>query len=154
MALKIENPVETAIGAAVLAAAIGFGVYASQTSGADAASDDRYEVVAKFRSANGLATGADVRVAGVKVGRVESMILDPATYKAKVVLSVDKAVELTTDAIAKIDTEGLLGGTFVDIDPGGAEKVIAEGGTIKNTQGAVSLLELLAAFASSDSEAK
>ena len=146
MALEIENPVETAIGAAVLAVAVGFGVYATQAGGSTAAGADSYEVTAKFRKVNGLNAGADVRVAGVKVGRVVSIQLDPATYKALAVLSVDNSVELTEDAFASIDTEGLLGGTFVDLDPGGGVQTLVNGDEIINTQGSLSILELLQTF--------
>lgn len=150
MAAKIENPVETLIGAAVLAAAIGFGVYASNSDDAAAATGS-YQVTAQFRNASGVNTGSDVRIAGVKVGRVVDMRLNPTTYRAVVVMSVDQSIELTDESWATIDTEGLLGGTYIELDPGAGLEILANGDTITNTQGAVSLLDLLAAFAGSDS---
>ncbi|MCI4665210.1 MAG: outer membrane lipid asymmetry maintenance protein MlaD [Neomegalonema sp.] len=147
MAVVIESPVETAIGAAVLAVAVGFGVYAAQSDGVSSSSGAEHAISAKFSSVNGVSAGIDVRIAGVKIGRVAEVKLDPATYKALVVMNIDKSIEITKDAIAKVDVEGLLGSTFIAIDPGGHDVLLKDGGVITNTQPSVSLLELLAKFA-------
>lgn len=151
MALKIENPVETAIGAAVLAAAIGFGVYAGQSTGGSAA-DGYAQYTAQFLNATGVAPGTEVRVAGVRVGSVEEVALDTTRYRAVVTLNVDSSVRLSDEASVAIDAEGLLGGSFLDLDPGPGENEIESGDRIRYAQGSVSLLRIISSLAGSTGE--
>ena len=125
---------ETGMGALVLVAAVGFFAYAL-TAGAISARGAGYELHARF--------GADVRVAGVKVGTVTGIVLDPKTYFAVVDLTVDPAVKLPSDSTAKITSDGLLGGSHIAIEPGGAPDNLKAGGEIENTQGAVDLFGLI-----------
>ncbi len=133
---------ETGMGALVLVAAVGFFAYAL-TAGAISTRGSGYELKARFGQVGALATGADVRVAGVKVGTVDSITLDPKTYFAVVELSVDPAVKLPSDSTAKITSDGLLGGSHIAIEPGGAPDNLKPGGEIQNTQGAVDLFGLI-----------
>ncbi|MXU65796.1 outer membrane lipid asymmetry maintenance protein MlaD [Oceanomicrobium pacificus] len=142
-----NNVAETLIGAAVLAVAGGFLVYAAQTTGLSSGGDS-YSLTANFRSIEGVSVGTDVRVAGVKVGRVTAIDLNPTTYEAVTSFSVSADIQLPDDSDVKISTEGLLGGNYVDITPGGSEFLLADGDEILNTQGAVSFLNLLMKFAS------
>lgn len=144
--MKIENPVETLTGAVVLAVAIGFAVFASQAADGPQLGDDTYPVTATFRAADGISPGADVRIAGVKVGAVTDMTLDPRTFRALVVMQVRGDIELDSDTVAKIDSEGLLGGSYVALEPGAGIEVIEAGGQIQRTQPSVSFLGLLAKF--------
>ena len=133
---------ETATGAAVLLAAAGFLIYA--LGAADAAVGSRgYELSARFGQAGGLAPGADVRVAGVKVGSVAGVELDSQTYLARARLQIDPAVKLPADSTARISADGLLGGSHVAIEPGAAAESLVNGGEITNTQGAVDLFGLI-----------
>ncbi len=136
---------ETVIGAVVLAAAAGFVVYAGQSRGLQIGGDS-YPLTASFRSADGISVGTDVRVAGINVGSVTGLDLDPATYRAKATFSVDDKLQIPTDSDVKISSESLLGGNFVEITPGASEDVLAAGDEIVNTQGSVSLLNLLMRF--------
>ena len=136
---------ETAIGAVVLATAAGFLVYAGQTRGLSL-TRDTYPLTASFRSAEGITVGTDVRVAGITVGSVTALDLDPVTYQAKSTFTVESALKIPTDSDVKISSESLLGGNFVEITPGAAEDNIEPGGEILNTQGSVSLLNLLMRF--------
>lgn len=145
-----ENTVEAIIGAGVVLVAGAFLVYLSQTTGFGGTSGD-YALTAKFRSAEGLVVGADVRVAGVKVGSVTQMTLDPVTYLAETKLSVADGVEIPDDSLAAVASEGLLGGAFVQIEPGGSEFTYVAGDEILDTQSAVSLLDLMMRFATSGS---
>lgn len=138
-----RNIVETIIGALVLVVAIGFFTYAYNRTAIQTVSG--YTVIAVFDAVGGLTEGADVRISGIKVGSVLRQEIDPTNYMAKVTLSVDPRIKLTTDASAKIATEGLLGGNYVAIDPGGADTVIEANGQITYTQGAIDLIALLAA---------
>ena len=82
-------------------------------------------------------------MAGVKVGTVSQITLDPRTYLAVARLSLDPTVKLPSDSTAKITTDGLLGGAHVAIAPGAAPDVLKPGGEIENTQGAVDLFGLI-----------
>lgn len=138
-----NNAAEALIGAAVLAAAGGFLVYAARTADLGVSSGDRYEVTAAFRKAEGLTVGGDVRIAGVKVGTIRDMTLDASTYRAVATLSIDSAIKLPEDSDAAIAVEGLLGGAYVAVTPGGSEFMIEPGGEITYTQGSVNLLDLV-----------
>lgn len=146
-----ENRAEIMAGAGVVVLAVGFLVY--MMGGSVAAPSGSYALIASFRSAEGISVGTDVRLAGVKVGTITTMTLNPATYFADVGLSVDQTVQLPTDTAVLISSEGLLGGNFVELVPGGAEDILAPGDQIEDTQGSVSLISLLLKFVSgSDSK--
>jgi phospholipid/cholesterol/gamma-HCH transport system substrate-binding protein len=142
---KSETWAETGVGALVLAAAAGFLIYAlgNTSKGADAGG---YELVGKFGDVGALATGADVRVAGVKVGAVSRIELDSKAYLAKVHVVINKDVKLPADSTAKITSSGLLGGQLVAIAPGGAVEDMKPGSEFQNTQGAVDLFGLIGQF--------
>lgn len=140
-----NSAAETAVGAVVLAIAAGFLFYAGQTSGLQVASDS-YSLAASFRSVEGISVGTDVRLAGIKVGTVTALELDPATYRARAAFSVEKGLDIPEDSDVKIASEGLLGGSYVEITPGASDFMLADGDELVNTQGSVSLLNLLMRF--------
>ncbi len=139
-----RNPVELATGAAVLAVAAGFLLYAVTNNGAPGGSG--YRLHAAFDHIDGLAVGADVRMAGVKVGSVLATSIDPRSFLADVTMSVRDDLHLPTDTSAEVTSDGLLGGKYLALSPGGADKVLPSGGTITVTQGSVSLEQLLGKF--------
>lgn len=140
-----ENWAETAVGALVLAGAAAFLAYLMSV-GSLAPATGGYVVKARFGQVGGLEVGDAVKVAGVKVGQVSAITLDPKTYLATTELTVDKGVSLPADSSAKVTSDGLLGGAHVSIEPGGAEDVLRPGGEIQNTQGAVDLFGLIGQF--------
>lgn len=142
-----EHKTEIVVGGLVLAAAVGFLVYAGQMTGIST-SQSEYELNASFRSADGVDVGTDVRLAGVKVGRVSSLILDPQTYRANTTFTVREGIEVPDDSAVAISSEGLLGGNFVEILPGGSPFYLSAGDEIEFTQGSVSLISLLLKFVS------
>ena len=142
---------EIVAGAAILAVAVGFALYAVQGRGMVGAAES-YPLTASFRSVEGVTVGTDVRLAGVKVGTVTALSLNPETYFADAVISMRKDVVVPTDSSILISSEGLLGGTFVEVQPGGALEMLEPGGEIEDTQGAVSLITLLMKFAGGGSE--
>ncbi len=146
-----EHTTEVIVGAGVLAAAIGFVVYAGQISGYSGASTT-YPLEASFRSLEGVSVGTDVRLAGVKVGSVTDVELNPETYRADTTVSLDAGIEIPDDSAIIIASEGLLGGNFVEIVPGGSPFFYEPGDTIDDTQGAISLVSLLLKFVSGSSE--
>lgn len=146
-----ESKTETLVGAAVLAAAIGFGVYAAQAAGLGNATNG-YELTASFRSAEGIVPGTDVRLAGVKIGQISDMTLNADTFRADVTLQFADGVAIPNDSAVAIASEGILGGNFVEIIPGGSLDNFAQGEEIEDTQGAISLISLLLKFVSGEGE--
>jgi phospholipid/cholesterol/gamma-HCH transport system substrate-binding protein len=137
-----NNTVETLIGTAVVAIAVAFFFYAYQASDkANAAGS--YRLSAEFDNAEGVSVGTDVRVAGVKIGSVIAFTLNPENFQANVTMELDPSVKLTDDATAKVTAEGLLGSKFISLEQGGSETLLAEGGIISNTQGAVDIWSLI-----------
>ncbi|MEZ5921143.1 MAG: outer membrane lipid asymmetry maintenance protein MlaD [Parvularculaceae bacterium] len=132
---------ETIVGLAVIAVAAAFLVYAYGASGR-AASARSYPLKAVFGKVDGVSVGSEVRIAGVKVGAVTANRLDPKTYEALLSMSVQSTVEIPEDSIAKIVSDGLIGGAHVSIEPGGSDVMLASGDTISYTQGSVDLLGL------------
>jgi phospholipid/cholesterol/gamma-HCH transport system substrate-binding protein len=135
------NLVETLIGAVVLVVAAFFLFFAYST--ADVRAPDGYPIIAKFDRVDGLAVGADVRLSGIKIGTVTKQSLDTQTFLAVVQLNVASNVQLPADTSAKIATEGLLGGNYLALEPGGSEDNLKPGEEIKYTQGSVDLMSLI-----------
>jgi phospholipid/cholesterol/gamma-HCH transport system substrate-binding protein len=142
-----HNTTEVLVGGAVMVAAIVFAVYAGQTTGF-ATSSRGYELTASFRSLEGVTVGTDVRLAGVKIGTVTGVDLNPQTYRADTTFSVQEGVLIPDDSAAVVSSEGLLGGNFVEIMPGGSLGYFTPGDEVLDTQGAVSLISLLLKFVS------
>lgn len=141
-----ENRVEVLTGAAVLAVAVGFFVWAGQGHSL-VATTASYPVHASFRSVEGITVGTDVRMAGVKIGTVTNIGLNPQTFFADTTVAVNKGVDLPDDSQIIVASEGLLGGAFIEILPGGSLTNVEPGGELLDTQGAVSTLGLLMKFA-------
>ena len=135
---------EIAAGAAVLIIAAGFLFYAVANTGRGAVGG--YSLRAAFDNVGGISTGADVRIAGLKVGSVTGLSIDPTTYQAVATFTVQQNIKLSVDSSATIATGGLLGGNFISLATGGDEKQLANGGTITVTQSAVNLEDLLGKF--------
>jgi phospholipid/cholesterol/gamma-HCH transport system substrate-binding protein len=142
-----ENTSEVIAGGAVLLAALGFLFYAGQSSGLTTRTDG-YELVASFRSVDGISVGTDVRLAGVKVGTITSLDLNPTTYFADATITVRNDIVLPDDSAILISSEGLLGGNYVELVPGGSLTNLEPGDEIEDTQGSVSLIGLLMKFIS------
>jgi phospholipid/cholesterol/gamma-HCH transport system substrate-binding protein len=143
---------EVIVGTAVLLAAALFLWYATQVTGDGASRGGNFEYSASFRSAEGVAVGTDVRMAGVKVGSVTSLDLDPTTFRATARFTVVDAVKLPDDTAVVISSEGLLGGSFVELLPGGSPFALEPGDEILDTQSSVSLVQLLLRFVTGGEE--
>jgi phospholipid/cholesterol/gamma-HCH transport system substrate-binding protein len=109
--------------------------------------DGGYTVTAKFDNIGDLKPGSPVTMAGVRVGRVDSIRFDPKDFKAAVVLRIeDQYQEIPEDSDASIQTAGLLGGKYIGIGPGGSETFLKQGGQIEFTQSAIVLESLVNKF--------
>ena len=135
------NLVETLIGAVVLVVAAVFLIFAYSTVGVRALGG--YELVAKFDRVDGLSVGSDVRMSGIKIGTVTGTTLDPKTYQAVVHLDLQPDVKLPDDSSAKIASQGLLGGNYISLEPGGSDKYLKPGEQLRYVQGSVNLMDLI-----------
>jgi len=108
--------------------------------------DSGYTVTARFDNIGGLKRQAAVKSAGVVVGRVQSITFDSKTYQAQVELALNKGVAFPKDSSAKILTAGLLGEQYIGLEPGYGETNLAAGDTIKATQSAIVLENLISQF--------
>lgn len=141
---------ETIVGLFVLLVAVGFSVYVSSTIGSGR-QGSTVDLIANFSSAGGVATGTDIRLAGVKIGTVTDISLDTNTYEARVTLSVRSDVPVPEDSVAKIVSDGLLGSAYIAVEPGAEEEMMQAGSSFEYTQGSVDLLGLLGQFAGGSS---
>jgi phospholipid/cholesterol/gamma-HCH transport system substrate-binding protein len=135
---------EIGTGAVVLLVAAGFLGYAVANTGRAGTAGTLLN--ARFDHIDGLGAGSDVRLAGVKVGTVNTTHIDPQTYQAVVSFSVTAGLALPTDTAAEVTSDGLLGGKYLSLAPGGATTMLKPGQTITITQGSVSLEQLLGKF--------
>ena len=99
-------------------------------------------------------TGTDVRLAGVKIGQISDMTLNPDTFRADVTLSFADGIAIPNDSAVAIASEGILGGNFVEIIPGGSLDNFAPGEEIEDTQGAISLISLLLKFVTGEGDSQ
>lgn len=136
-----RNVIEAVMGAVVLAVAAFFLVFAYRS--VDFAPVDGYDLRARFDQIDGLSVGSDVRLSGVKVGSVVDQTLDPTTFLAEVRFTVGNGIVLPTDTVASVSSEGLLGGKFLSLSPGGAEETLQPGGLVEYTQSTPGLEQLL-----------
>ena len=140
-----DNGVEALIGLLVVLFAGWFVLFAyRQTGGGVSAGMTR--VTALFPNATGLTEGTDVRVAGLKIGSVAERHLDPQSYQVAVTMALDPAIKLPSDSSASITSEGLLGGTFIALSPGGSPTPLKTGDTIVDTQGSIDMMGLVGQF--------
>jgi phospholipid/cholesterol/gamma-HCH transport system substrate-binding protein len=135
---------EILTGLAVIIIAAVFLVYA--LGRAQALGTGGYQLKAQFSSIGGLAVGSDVKLGGVVVGHVTDEHLDPVTYAAVVDMSLDNDIKVPSDTSAAISSDGLLGGDYVALSPGGSTTMLAPGQSFAVTQSAINIEDLLGKF--------
>lgn len=143
--MRMRN-IEIGVGAFILAGILALVFLAVQVSGFNFRENhsETYKIYAHFSNASGLAERAKITIAGVVVGRVTAVSLDPVDTRAKVEMAIQKNVNyLSRDSIAAIQTAGILGEKYIAISVGGDPEVLAEGGEIVDTQSALVLEELI-----------
>lgn len=135
-----HNRTEALVGLAVVLVALAFVLFALQRTGGGRGG---MQVTALFPSANGVAVGTEVRVAGLRVGSVAAQRLDPASLQAEVKLALQDDLKIPADSTAAITTESLLGGSYIALVPGGAPEFMKDGDVIVDTQGSVDMMSLI-----------
>lgn len=135
---------ELAVGIFVLLGFLSLGYLSVQLGRLEIIGTGYYVIEAEFEKAGGIKTGASVEIAGVEIGKVKNIRLK--NYQAVITLSIKRDVKIQEDAIASIRTKGIIGEKFILITPGGSERLIAEGGKIRETESALDLEELLSKY--------
>lgn len=107
---------------------------------------DGYTLHAVFNQVDGLDIGSDVKLAGITVGHVTSETVDPKGFRAAVGFTVRDDITLPQDSAAIITSDSLLGGKYIALSPGGSEASLKPGATMIQTQGSISLEQLLSKF--------
>jgi phospholipid/cholesterol/gamma-HCH transport system substrate-binding protein len=135
---------EILTGLAVIVIAAVFLVYA--LGRAQALGSGGYELKAQFSSIGGLTVGSDVKLGGVVIGHVTEEHLDPVTYAAIVTMNINANLKVPVDTSAAISSDGLLGGNYVGLSPGGSDTMLAPGASFAVTQSAINIEDLLGKF--------
>jgi len=142
---RSTNTTETLIGAAVVAVALVFAAFAYYRTGPGGVTG--YEINAKMPKVDGLAIGTDVRLAGIKIGTVSDLTLDPKTYLVTVHMDIQSNIKLPVDSSILVTQSGFLGGQYLSVTPGGDDKVMAAGTFFENAQGSIDVMSLVGRFA-------
>jgi phospholipid/cholesterol/gamma-HCH transport system substrate-binding protein len=142
--MQQNNVAETLIGAVVIAVAVGFLAFAYLRTGSGSLSG--YEINARLPKADGLSVGTDVRLAGIKIGTVTDLTLDPKTYLVTVHMSIRNDIKLPVDSSVLVTQAGFLGGQYLSITPGGDEKMMTAGSFFENAQGSIDVMGLVNRF--------
>jgi phospholipid/cholesterol/gamma-HCH transport system substrate-binding protein len=135
---------ELAVGLFIIAGILCLGYLSVKLGKMEILGERGYEIYGVFSNIGGLKVGSSVEIAGVNVGRVKSIVLND--YQARVVFNFPEGLTIQEDAIASIKTRGLIGEKYIEISPGGSERVIKPGGRIRETQPAVDMEELISKF--------
>ena len=137
---------EVVVGLFLILGLAAFAFLAVRLGGMGESGAGRYVLEARFQSTSGLKTGADVEMAGVKIGKVLDIRFDPENYEAVVDLSIPDNVELQEDAIASVRSTGLIGGKYVKLTAGGSETILKPGELIVQTEASVNIEELISKY--------
>lgn len=138
---------ETIVGIFVLVGILCLGYLSIKLGKMELLGGDYYVVSANFDSISGLRTGASVEIAGVEVGRVERIVLDPKEgYTAKVSLKIRSGIELQDDVIASVRTRGIIGDKYILLKPGGSDRLLKDGGRIRDAESAIDFESLISRF--------
>lgn len=147
-----KTSVETAVGVFVLIGLISVAYLTVKLGKMEWFGDDYYMVDARFDSVSGLKAGAQVDMAGVEVGQVADIRLDPERLVAIVRLKVKKGVVLTDDVIASVKTSGLIGDKYIKLTPGGSDRILNAGDMIIETESSLDIEELVSKYVFGDAQ--
>ena len=138
---------ETSVGIFVLIGILCIGYLAIKLGKMEWLGNNNYELTARFESVSGLKVGAQVEMAGVPIGRIDSINLDKDRQIALVKFKIQNGIVLTDDVIASVKTSGLIGDKFVKISPGGSEEILHNGDAITETESSLDIEDLISKYA-------
>ncbi|MBN1829672.1 MAG: outer membrane lipid asymmetry maintenance protein MlaD [Deltaproteobacteria bacterium] len=141
---------ETTVGIFIVIGLICIGYMTVKLGHVSLFGDNTYSLTAQFNSAAGLRVGSPVSMVGIQVGRVSALSMDQNNQKAVVEMRIKNGIKIYDDAIAAIKIEGLIGDTYLSIDPGGAGSLLPAGGIITETQPAVDISDIIGKYAFGD----
>ncbi len=137
---------ETAVGT-IVSLLILYGVFSLTRLGVDSLlGENSYHIYANFYSVSGLKSGASVEMAGVEVGSVNRITLDPKTLMARVDLKIKRGIKLQGDVVASVSMRGIMGDQYISLSPGKSAKVLTPGSVIVKTKPAIDIEELISEF--------
>ena len=139
--------IETIVGIFVVFGLLCIGYMTVKLGNVSLFGDDSYPVIAKFTSVTGLRVGNPVDILGIEVGRVERIFMDQETQQAVVEMKIKKGIKIYDDAIASVKTQGLIGDSYLSIDPGGAGELLGPHGIITETQAPLDIIDLIGKYA-------
>jgi phospholipid/cholesterol/gamma-HCH transport system substrate-binding protein len=135
---------EMVVGFFVLAIALGFFDYIYTRSGHGHKAG--YTLTARFEKADGLSEGSDVKISGIRVGEIVEMKVDPESFLAVVKFSVPDDLKFPADTSASVSSDGLFGGKYLALIPGGSDELLSENDEIENTSGPINIESLIGKF--------
>jgi phospholipid/cholesterol/gamma-HCH transport system substrate-binding protein len=141
-----KTSLETAVGLFVLIGILCVGYLTVKLGKMELLGKDYYFLKAQFESVTGLKVGANVEMAGVPIGKVEAIALDPERQTAKVRLKIQGDVMVTDDTIASVKTAGLIGDKYIKLSPGGSDIILRSGDTLVETESAVDIEDLISKY--------
>ncbi len=141
-----KGSIETAVGIFMIIGIACVGYLTIKLGQMELIGGNYYPVFASFQSVSGLKTGAQVEMAGVPIGRVESITLDHERQEARVGLEIEKGVELSEDILASVKTSGLIGDKYIMLTPGSGMAMLEPGGTITETESAIDIESLISKY--------
>jgi phospholipid/cholesterol/gamma-HCH transport system substrate-binding protein len=141
-----KTSIEASVGIFILIGIVCVGYLSIRLGKMEWGGDRYYPVFARFQSVSGLIAGAHVELAGVHVGKVDSIALDPKREVAVVELKIQKGVMLSDDVIASVKTSGLIGDKYLQLAPGSSDTVLKPGGMITETESAVDIEALISKY--------
>ncbi len=142
-----QSSVELGVGVFVLLGIICVGYLTIRLGEIEMLGDKTYPLNARFKSVTGLKAGAQVEIAGVQVGQVDAISLDPKDQVAMVRLKVREGIVLSDDVIASVKTAGLLGDKFIQLSPGGSDRILKPGDMIIETEPVLDIEGLISKYA-------
>jgi phospholipid/cholesterol/gamma-HCH transport system substrate-binding protein len=149
-----KSSVEFGVGVFVLIGIVCVGYLTIRLGKMELIGNDNYRLKARFNSVSGLKVGAQVEIAGVQVGQVDAIELDPRDQVAIVTLRIKKGVKLTDDVIASVKTSGLIGDKFIKLSPGGSDIILEPGDMIVETESSLDIEALISKYAFGDITSK
>ena len=145
-----KDSVELGVGLFVLIGILCVGYLTVRLGKMQILGDNYYTLSARFQSVTGLKTGSQVEIAGVQVGQVDSIALDPKEMVAIIQLKIRRDVQLTDDVIASVKTAGLIGDKYIRLSPGGSGDILKPGDMITDTESALDIEALISKYAFGD----